>query len=446
MLPKTPLSLKITYLPIEKIRANPLNPRQHTPTQIKKLAASINKLGFNAPLLVDKANQLISGHCRLDACRLLKLPSVPTICLSHLSSEEIKAFMVADNRLAELATWDEKALSHIFESLSSLSLDFDVTLTGFDMGEIDVTLQNVEKEEEILETFAIKQGQAVTQQQDIWQLDKHRVLCGNSLEEAAYTQLMQDKKATLILQDPPYNQKINGHVRQHTGAGFAEFRMASGEMKAADFTQFLHQNFLQVAKHSTSGSLHIHAMDFHHAKNLLQAAEGIYTALKNICVWVKPIGGMGSLWRSQHELFFVFKNGKAPHINNVALGKNGRYRTNVWQYPSSRFMKTDEDNACAVHPTVKPVQLMSDAILDCSKRNQIVLDTFLGSGSTLIAASRVGRICYGIEIEPLYVDATILRWQKETGQQAIHVATGQTFFERRAHIISNTINKVGSTS
>jgi DNA modification methylase len=272
-------------------------------------------------------------------------------------------------------------------------------------------------------------GEPVSQPGDVWTLGRHRLLCGDALDPVAYTTLMRGKKADMIFTDSPYNVKIHGHA---TGLGanrHREFAMASGEMSYAEFQTFLLSACLLLARHSSDGSIHFFCMDWRHAGELLAAGRTVYSEHKNTCVWVKSNAGMGSLYRSQHELVFVFKNGQAPHRNNVQLGRFGRQRSNVWNYPGANAMGrgTEEGNLLALHPTAKPIKLVADAILDCSARGDLVLDPFMGSGTTLMAAERVGRRCYGIEIDPLYIDTIIRRWQTQTGDVAVHEATGRGF-------------------
>jgi DNA modification methylase len=264
---------------------------------------------------------------------------------------------------------------------------------------------------------------------DLWQLGRHRLLCGNALDQTAYEKLMQGAAARLVFTDPPYNVPIDGHVSGKGRVRHREFVMASGQMTSTQFTRFLGTALEMLVRYSAPGSLHYVCMDWRHQHDLLTAALGIYRELKNLCVWVKDNAGMGSLYRSQHELIYVFKNGRAPHQNNVELGQHGRNRSNVWQYPSPNQFgrRGEEGNLAALHPTVKPVALIADAILDCSARGDLVLDPFLGSGSTLLAAERVGRVCRGIELDPLYVDAAIRRWQRFTGENAINATTGTRF-------------------
>lgn len=269
-------------------------------------------------------------------------------------------------------------------------------------------------------------------------MERHRIVCGDALEDYSSV-LMKGKLAHIVFCDSPYNVPISGHVMGKGKIQHPDFAMACGEMTAGEFTDFLRKAFRRLAACTTAGSVHYIAMDFRHMRELLAAASQTYDSLLNLCVWVKDKGGMGSLYRSQHELVFVFRNGKAQHRNNVQLGRHGRNRTNIWEYPGANTASRcgEEGNLLSFHPTVKPVAMIADALLDCSARGEIVLDPFLGSGSTLLAAQRVGRICYGLEIEPRYVDTAIRRWQKITGEDAIHAATGRTFnalCEEVAHV------------
>jgi DNA modification methylase len=233
----------------------------------------------------------------------------------------------------------------------------------------------------------------------------------------------------VVFVDPPYNVAIDGHATGSGSIHHREFAMASGEMNEAEYMGFLTRALSLVARHSTMGSVHFVCVDWRHMSELLAAGKQVYTKLLNLCIWVKDNGGLGSLYRSRHELVFVYRNGKDSHRNNVQLGKFGRNRTNVWEYAGINTLsrQSDEGNLLALHPTVKPIAMVADALLDGSARGEIVLDSFLGSGTTLIAAERVGRVCYGIEIDPFYVDVAIRRWQKHTGDHALHATTGKRF-------------------
>jgi DNA modification methylase len=426
--------LAIVYRATGSLRPDPKNPRLHSEKQVQQIARSIEAFGFNVPLLVNAEMQVVAGHGRLQACQVLGITEVPTISLEHLSEAQARAFMIADNRLTENAAWDDRLLAQQFKDLSEVELDFSLEATGFEMGEIDVMVENLAPATEGEEDPADAVPKQVTESQvskcgDMWQLGRHKVYCGNSLNEPAYAALMDDAKAAMVFTDPPYNVRIDGHA---TGLGtiqHKDFKMASGEMSPAEFTDFLSRVCSLLASHSVDGSIHFVCMDWRHLGELLAAGKQAYSELKNVCVWTKDNAGMGSLYRSQHELVFVFKHGKESHRNNVQLGQYGRYRSNVWHYPgvNSFSRSTEEGNLLALHPTVKPVALVADAIMDCSARGDVVLDAFLGSGTTVIAAERTGRICYGIEIDPAYVDTIVRRWQAFTGQSAIHTASGRTF-------------------
>jgi DNA modification methylase len=424
--------LSITFRPIDALRPDPANPRLHSRKQIRQLARSIRKFGFNVPVLIDRDRKVIAGHGRLEACRELGLRQVPTICLDHLDEAQGRAFMIADNRLTEVSSWDELLLGQQLKALSELDLDFSLELTGFEMGEIDLLIEQASQTpaddpDDILPEADA--GPAVTRLGDLWLLGPHRVLCGSALEQDAFAALMGQERAAMVFTDPPYNVPVDGHVSGLGRVRHREFAMASGEMNEAEFEAFLTRCFDLLTRFSVLGSMHFVCMDWRHVNELMNAGRRVYAEFKNLCVWVKTNAGMGSLYRSQHELVFVFKHGQGRHQNNVLLGRHGRHRTNVWSYPGKSALRAGGEDADLVdlHPTVKPVALVKDAILDCSSRGGRVLDSFLGSGSTLIAAERTGRICHGLEIDPAYVDAAIRRWQRHTGRDALLARTGYTF-------------------
>ena len=424
--------LVIRRRPIEDLHPDPRNARIHSPRQIALLAKSIRHFGFNVPVLVDASGQVLAGHARLLAAKSLGRCEVPTIELNHLSAAQAKAFTLADNRLTELATWDERLLAESLQELSLVDLDFELDATGFEMAEIDLRIEQldtVDAETEEAVELPGPNAVAISKPGDLWCLGPHRLLCGNALLSADYDRLLGGRKANVVFTDPPYNVPIDGHAVGNGQTRHREFAMAVGEMSSIEFTRFLHQVCLNLRAFSTDGSIHYVCMDWRHVGELLAAAQPGFSEWKNLCVWVKDNAGMGSLYRSQHELVLVFKNGGAPHVNNVQLGQFGRYRSNVWHYPGANSFSrtTDEGNLLALHPTVKPVAMIVDALFDCSKRGDIVLDPFLGSGSTLIAAERSGRHCYGIELDPLYVDTALRRWQSLTGLQATHAESGSTF-------------------
>lgn len=428
-------ALAVLYRRIESIKPDAGNPRSHKPPQIAAIARSIKTFGFNVPLLVDEAGRLIAGHGRLAAATKLGLSEVPTIELGHLSEPQRRAYMIADNRLTDLSGWDEQLLGEVLRDLSVAELDFELDAIGFSVGEIDFRIEGLNEPSPLDpadDPFPIDEI-AVSVLGDLWHLGSHRLLCGSALDPVAWDQLMQGAKAGVGFTDPPYNVRVNGHVSGLGRVHHREFEMASGEMSRDDFTNFLETSFRQMVRHSRAASIHFAAIDWAHAPEMIAAGERAFTELKNICVWSKPSGGMGSLYRSQHELFFVWKSGRGRHRNNVELGRNGRNRTNVWFYPAiAAFRHSEGGDLLETHPTSKPVALVADAIRDVSKRGDIVIDPFIGSGTTIIAAERVGRFAYGIELDPIYIDATIRRFEHLTGQAARH-ESGLTFAEIAEH-------------
>lgn len=425
--------LVITYLALSALIIYPRNPRHHPLRQIKQIARSMEVFGFVVPLLVDRNNNIVSGHGRFLAAQSLGFTEAPVIRLEHLTEAQAKAFRIADNRLTETSLWDDRLLAESLKELSELELDFSIEDTGFDVAEIDLRIEGLNEKssdpEDEADALPPLAAQPISRPGDFWLLGKHRLLCGTALSSGAYERLMQGERAATVVTDPPFNVRIDGHASGLGAVHHREFLMASGEMTSGRYTGFLLTALTLLVMHSIEGSIHYIFIDWRHLFELLSAGKQAYTELKNLCVWVKDGAGMGSFYRSQHELILVFKHGTAPHRNNVQLGKFGRSRTNVWNYPCAKTFsrQSDEGNLAALHPTVKPVKLVADAILDCSARDDIVLDPFLGSGTTLIAAERVGRVCYGMELDPLYVDTAIRRWQAYTGDQAIHAATGKRF-------------------
>jgi DNA modification methylase len=425
--------LEILYLPIDRLRPDPRNPRHHSRKQIKQLACSIQTFGFLFPALVDRDGNVIAGHGRLLACKELGRSEIPTVVIDGLSEAKRRALMIADNRLAENAEWNERLLAEQLRDLSFAELDFSLEVIGFEIGEIDLKIAGLD-DEAVAEDPADAasepaSGPSVSKPGDLWLLGDHRVLCGSILDMAGLQTLMGDERAAMVFTDPPYNVPIDGHA---TGLGtihHRSFAMAAGEMSPPAFTVFLASSVRNQAAFCWGGTLLYLCMDWRHMAELLSAGREADLELQNLCIWAKDNGGMGSLYRSQHELVFVFKTGSGPHRNNVQLGRFGRNRSNVWRYPgvNSFSRKTEEGNLLTLHPTVKPVALVADAILDCTARGDIVLDGFLGSGTTVIAAERTGRRCFGTEIDPGYVDTVIRRWQKLTGNIAGHAETGRSF-------------------
>lgn len=423
-------NLIIENMALNQIRAYEKNAKSHPEGQIQQIAASILQFGFNNPILVDENLEIIAGHGRMDAAQILGLETVPVIRLSHLSEAQKRAYRLADNKIAENGGWNADLLRLEISELEQICDDMDISITGFTDVELDILAMDdrTTVASKVNNVPYIPENEIVTRLCDVWRIGDHRIICGNSLDGNAFEKLLGNRLADMVLQDPPYNVKISGHVCGAGNVHHKEFMMASGEMTSDEFTQFLRKNFELCAKYSRPGALHYNFMDWRHIGEILAAGNDAFNNLVNMCVWCKTSGGMGSLYRSQHELCFIFKNGEDAHVNNVKLGSNGRYRTNVWQYAGVNAFGRHK-NDIKMHPTVKPVEMLKDAILDVTRRGDIVLDAFLGSGSTLIAAHQSKRVCYGIELDPLYVDTSIRRFFDLFGIDAIHEASGKTYSE-----------------
>jgi DNA modification methylase len=424
-------NLSIDYIEPGLLKPNARNARTHSAKQIAQIAASIAEFGFTVPILIDADNKVIAGHGRLKAAVKLGMTRVPTVRLDHLTPEQLRAYAIADNQLALNAGWDTEMLQLELGELQALDLDFDLTLTGFDWPEIDMFINPVADAggPDPFDEAPEPEEVAVTRPGDIWAVGPHRLICGDATDADVYAALMGEDRARMVFSDPPYNVPIAGHVSGLGKVRHREFAMASGEMSRDGFTDFLTTVFGHLAAWSVDGALHYQCMDWRHLSEILAAGEEAYDECKNLCVWTKTNGGMGSLYRSQHELVFVFKAGTAQHINNVELGRHGRYRTNVWPYAGANSFGATRDDDLAMHPTVKPVAMVADAILDASRPKDIVLDAFAGSGTTLVAAHRTKRRGYGIELDPAYCDVILKRLHRVTGIEPMHVATGHTFAE-----------------
>jgi DNA modification methylase len=436
---------KVVYRNPEELKPSPNNPRTHSSHQLKQIAASIEKLGFNNPILIDSENQVIAGHGRLGAAKLLGMHTVPTLCLDRMTPAQKRAYAVADNRLAELAGWDESLLAIELGYLANLDIDFDVEITGFEMADVDRYLEDAGSGFAVTEDVVPAPATSslpVTRLGDIWQLDDHRLICGDALDTDVYNALMKGDLAALVITDPPFNVRIRGHVVTREGKQHREFKMASGEMSPDEFRWFLSAVAKNLTAFTSDGSIHYIFSDWRMLSHLLTVSEKHYTEMKNLCVWSKTNAGMGTFYRSAHELVAVFKNGSAPHINNFRLGETGRYRSNVWTYPGANIPGSSANKMHKDHPTPKPVSLIADALRDCSRRGDLVLDAFVGSGTIFVAAEKTGRVARGIELDPIYVDVAVRRWQKLTGKKATLVETGETFAKvakrRRRDIPSKT--------
>ena len=416
--------------PLAALRPYARNARRHSAAQIKQIAASIERFGFTNPVLISDGGEIIAGHGRVEAAKLLGMKSVPTIRLSHLDETERRAYVIADNKLALNAGWDQEMLAIELQGL--IDLDFEIELTGFSLAEIDLVLdaalsadpRAAEGPEDQIPRMA---PVAVTQTGDLWILGRHRLLCGDARAGADYAAVLEGGRADLLFTDPPYNVPIDGHVCGSGRIRHREFAMGAGEMSQAAFTEFLGQTLALAAGCCRDGAIGFVCMDWRHLGELLAAGRTAFSELKNICVWNKTNGGMGSFYRSKHELIFVFKVGTAPHVNSFGLGEGGRYRTNVWDYPGVSSLGAGRGEALNMHPTVKPTALVADAIRDCSRRGDIVLDPFAGSGTTLIAAETCGRAARLIEFDPHYCDVIVRRYERLTGKAATLAQDGRPF-------------------
>ena len=416
----TPAS-QVIELSIDLLKPYPRNARTHSKKQIRQIAASIERFGFTNPVLVSDRGEIIAGHGRVAAARLLGRKTVPTLSLSHLSDAERRAYVLADNKLAMNAGWDKEILAIELQAL--VDLEFDVELTGFSLAEVDLAIDEANEASikgplEPEDAVPAVTGEPVTRMGDIWHLGRHRLQCGDTRDVTAMDQLMGGERADLVFTDPPYNVAIDGNVCGLGSVKHREFAFASGEMSQGQFTTFLAETLGNIARVMRDGAIAYVCMDWRHMGELLAAGEQCFTELKNLVVWNKTNGGMGAFYRSKHELVFVFKQGTAAHTNSFGLGETGRYRTNVWDYAGISSIGASRSDELAMHPTVKPVALIADAIRDCSRRGEIVLDGFGGSGSTLIAAEKTGRSARVVEYDPVYCDTIIRRWQDYTGKRA----------------------------
>ena len=426
--PIHPISVNhtIEYRRPAELKPYSRNARTHSDAQIGQIAESIRRFGFVNPILVSEAGEIIAGHGRVGAALRLGIKTVPVLRLSHLSAEDRRAYILADNKLAENAGWDRDILAIELQAL--IDLDFDVEVTGFSLAEIDIVLNEAASPEVPEDAVpATKQGPAITKTGDLWKLGPHRLLCGDARSPEDVRRLVGAGQVDLIFTDPPYNVAIDGHVSGLGSVRHREFAFASGEMDAEAFTQFLAITLGNAAATARDGAIAFVCMDWRHMGELIQAGGRVFSELKNLCVWNKTNAGMGSFYRSKHELVFVYKIGKARHTNSFGLGATGRYRSNVWDYAGANVVGGSRDADLAMHPTVKPVALVRDAIQDCSRRNDVVLDVFGGSGTTLIAAERCGRRARLLEYDPLYCDTVLRRFEEETGIPPILEATGERF-------------------
>jgi DNA modification methylase len=389
------------------------------------------RFGVINPLIADDRGRIVAGHARAEAAKLIGLTLVPVIRLSHLNEVEIRAYMLADNKLAEKAGWDREMLAIEFRELQIAlpEIGIDLGITGFEPGEVDTILVDLEDDraDPADQVPELTTEASVSRMGDIFVLGQHRLMVGDARDPQAYARLMQGEKAEMAFLDPPYNVHVAGHVGGRGRVKHREFAFASGEMTSEQFVAFLQETLGSCAHHTVDGGITYVCMDWRHVRELSEAGDAVYDELKNICVWAKTTPGQGSFYRSQHELVFVYKRGQAPHLNTFELGQHGRSRSNVWTYAGVNTFRAGRMDELTMHPTVKPVALVVDAMRDCSSRGGVVLDAFAGSGTTVMAAEQVGRRARGLEIDPGYVDVAIKRWQTFAKRDAVLEGTKQTF-------------------
>jgi DNA modification methylase len=433
---------RVEHVAVTRLRPCQTNARTHSKKQIRQIANSIQKFGFTNPVLISDGDDIIAGHGRVEAAKLLGMQAVPAVRLSHLDTTRRRAYIIADNKLALNAGWDREILAIELQAL--IDLEFDMEVTGFSTAEIDFAIEEVSEASPDLQIAAedaipslTDHLDVVVRSGDLWLPGRHRLLCGDARQRGSFEQVLRGDRADLIFTDPPYNVPIDGHVCGLGRIRHREFAMATGEMSVEAFTEFLTVTLGHAAGSCRDGAIAFVCMDWRHIAELMEAGRRVFTEFKNLCVWNKTNGGMGSFYRSKHELVFVFKHGRASHTNTFGLGDTGRYRTNVWDYAGVNTFRAERADELAMHPTVKPVALVADAIKDCSKRGDCVLDPFAGSGTTLIAAERTGRHARVVEFDPVYCDQIIRRFERFTGKLATLVADGRTFEEvmqnRAAH-------------
>jgi DNA modification methylase len=420
-------------LPPSSLRSAGRRTRTHSKVQIQQIADSILHFGFITPVVIDGRGKIIVGQGRFEAAKLLRLQRIPVIRVEHLSEAQLRAYSLADNKLAEKAGWDREALAVELEELQVVlpEVGLDLTITGFGPDEVDALLLDFAEDranpaDDLPEAT---RGPPISRTGDVFVLGKHRLVVGDARESDTFERLMRGELAEMAFLDPPYNVKVAGHVGGRGRIKHREFNCASGEMSSEEFTGFLKRTLGLCAQFSIDGSIHYVCMDWRHARELLDAGAAAYDELKNVCVWTKNNVGQGAFYRSQHEFVFVFKQGRAPHLNTFGLGANGRCRSNVWRYAGANSFRAGRMDNLRAHPTTKPVGLIADAMRDCSRRGSIILDAFAGSGSTIVAAEQIGRRAFCIEIDPAYGDVAVRRWQRFTGRDAILEGTGQTFNE-----------------
>ena len=421
-------SRQIEYWPTANLRPGP-RVRKHPEAQIERIRASIRRFGFLCPPLIEATGEIIAGVARVEAARRAGYDELPVLVASNLSAADIKAYRIADNKLAEMSSWDRDVLKLEFEGILEIDNTFDLQFTGFDTAEIDLVLNPIDASEDESpdDDAPAPNAVAVSRVGDVWMLGEHMLVCGDALSPETFEGLMQGQAARLVLSDVPYNVPVDGHVGGLGKKHHREFVQASGEMTDAEFADFLRRAIMVMVANLMDGGVVGLFIDWRSVETMLRVGRELGLNLINLIVWNKSNGGMGSLYRSKHELLCLFKKGRASHVNNVMLGAKGRYRTNVWDYAGVNTFGAGRMADLEAHPTVKPVAMIADAIMDLTNRNELVIDSFVGSGTTIVAAQKTGRIARCTELDPLYVDVAIRRFKARFGMDAVHQATGLTF-------------------
>jgi DNA modification methylase len=420
-------NLRLEYRDPSTLKEASRQVRRHNNKQLEDLKDSIGEFGLcGAPLITDEGF-VIDGHALVETCISQGLSQIPCMVVDHLSKADVRRIRIALNRIQEKGEWDIEALTL---ELRELELEFgpNLIIPGVELAELDALLLDDQPQSGEIEKLSDLTEDSISQPGDVWKLGRHLLVHADARDHALQLSLLGNRRARLNISDAPYNVPIRGHV---TSGKHSEFVMASGELTDAQFSEFLLASLDVIKQTSEDGGLVMLFMDWRGLLTLLDAGKRVGFTLLNIVTWVKTNAGMGSLYRSQHEFVVLFKKGSAPHVNNVELGKHGRYRSNVWQHPGASSLGSEARRGTYEHPTPKPTRLLEDAILDVSNRGELVIDNFVGSGSTLVAAERTGRDFFGTELDGRYVDLTMKRWSKLSGEHPVLRTTGESFEETR---------------
>jgi DNA modification methylase len=421
---------ELVHLAPDQLKPYGANAKVHSKVQVRQIAESIQAYGFNAPIVIDENDGVLAGHGRLDAAKQLKLKTVPCFRVRDLSEAAKRAYRLADNKIAENAVYDWEIVAGELKALCAV--EYDMQITGYSVVEIDRIIHAAEasspkpqKADRIPEVGA--PAEAICRPGEIWRLGRHKLLCGDARDPDALGKLMQSEQAAMAFVDAPYNRSVTRDLSSRGAVRHGEFAMASGEMARDEYIAFLTQALQALKGVCKDGAIAFSCIDWRSFLEMQLAAEAAGAERMNVIVWNKSNAGQGHFYRSQYELIFALKYGTAPHTNNFGLGETGRFRSNVWSYAGFNSFKTDRQEGLASHPTPKPVNLVADAICDVSHRGEFVMDTFAGSGTTLIAAHQTGRTARVVEIEPTYCDVIIKRYEAFTGKSAVLDGSGRNF-------------------